>query len=138
MKFMDSKTAAFALFLLPGVGVFAQASTGPLGVVVVSGTTLVSDLANPATGALSQAEVITGVNGVTGLGADPRGRFVYLAGGQMLSGYIIDAGDGVLTHTHTGIAVFTRWRDRSAGSGGGSQGTFSLHRIREPLRDRWL
>jgi hypothetical protein len=58
MNLLDSKRMALALFLLPGVGVLAQTSTGPLGVVGVAGPTLASDLVNAATGALSQAQVI--------------------------------------------------------------------------------
>jgi hypothetical protein len=97
MKFADSKRMAFALFLLPGV--FAQTSTqGPLAVVAANGTTLVSDLVNAATGALSQAQVIVGSNGNFQLvAAEPGGRFVYAVGDQMLNGYTIDAGNGALT-----------------------------------------
>ena len=101
MKILDSKRIAFALFLLPGVGAFAQTSTqGLLAVVGAAGPTLASDLVNAATGALSQAQVINEAQVVGGafthVTAHPTGRFVY-AVGLFINGYMIDAGDGALT-----------------------------------------
>ena len=101
MKILDSKRIAFALFLLPGVGAFAQTSTqGLLAVVGAAGPTLASDLVNAATGALSQAQVINEAQVVGGafthVTAHPTGRFVY-AVGLFINGYTIDAGDGALT-----------------------------------------
>jgi hypothetical protein len=72
---------------------------GLLGVVSAGAPTLVSDLVNAATGALSQAQVINGLFGL--VAADPGGRFVYGLSGftslTTLYGYTIDAGDGALT-----------------------------------------
>jgi 6-phosphogluconolactonase (cycloisomerase 2 family) len=87
----------FALFLLPGVGVFAQTSTqSPLAVVAANGKGLVSDLVNAATGALSQAQVIIGGPGSFQLVAAERGG-VYAVENLMLNGYTIDALNGALT-----------------------------------------
>ena len=106
---------AFALFLLPGISVFAQTLTpattisapsarfsaspklsgtqGLLGVVAASGSTLSSNLVNAATGALSGAEVLDGPFSL--VASDPAGRFVYVAAGTTLFGGTIDSGNGV-------------------------------------------
>ena len=99
MKILDRKRMTFALFLLPGVGVFAQTSTqGLLGVVGATGSALVSDLVNTSTGALSQAQVIGGSIGNNQLvAAEPGGRFVYAVGDGTLNVYTIDAVKGALT-----------------------------------------
>jgi hypothetical protein len=66
--------------------------------VASNGTTLVSDLVNAATGALSQPQVIIGASGNFQLvAAEPGGRFVYAVGDQMLNVYTIDAVNGALT-----------------------------------------
>lgn len=95
MTCLDRKSMAIALFLLPGINAFAQASTQPPSFVVANGFTLVSALVNPATGALSQAQMING--GPIGVAAGPDGRFVYAVSSPYLYAYTIDAVDGALT-----------------------------------------
>jgi 6-phosphogluconolactonase (cycloisomerase 2 family) len=95
LNFLNSKRMAFALFLLPGVGVFAQTSTqGPLAVLAATGSGFVSDLVNASTGELSQAQVNGGGQLVA---AEPRGRFVYAVADGMLNVYTIDAVNGAFT-----------------------------------------
>lgn len=99
MDFLHFKRIALVVFLLPGVGVFAQTSP-PVGVVAAGGTALVSDLVNAATGALSRAEVFIAPFGPVAV--NPDGRFVFVSGGvtgSTVYGGTIDALNGTLTPT---------------------------------------
>jgi 6-phosphogluconolactonase len=100
MKFPGCNGKALTLLLLSGVGAFAQNPNQlsmPIGVVTAGGS-LVSDLVDPATGAVSEAQVFTGP--YRRVVVDPAGRFVYAAGGAtgtMLYAGTINACTGVLT-----------------------------------------
>jgi 6-phosphogluconolactonase (cycloisomerase 2 family) len=94
MEFLHCKRIALAVFLLPGVGAFAQTSL-PVGVIAAGGSTLGSYLVNAATGALSQAEVFDGP--FSAVAASPSGGFVYAAAGMTLFGATFDSGTGAVT-----------------------------------------